>query len=556
VIRFPKNVMVLILAMGVVFWGDRALFAQDCNGNGVLDACDIDCGEPGGPCDVEGCGQSSDCNGNGIPDDCEPDIYVDVDVVGAGDGSSWDDAYACLQDALSQAACVEGVEDIRIWVAQGTYAPDCGDETPGDRGATFQLLSDVAIYGGLAGYGEPDPDERDIDLHVTTLSGDITGADNSYHVVTGSDTDATAVLDGFTITGGNADGSSTDRYGGGMYNSGGSPTVANCTFNANHADYGGGMSNGGGSPTVTRCTFTGNTAQYNGAGMYNSSSDAALTDCLFDGNIANTSGGGIYNRYAGNTYTNCTFVGNSANNGGAVYCYHYTTAAVTNCLFTGNTASAFGGAMYVQSLYSSPEVINCTFSDNSTTGYGGGIYTLGTPTVTNCILYGNSDGGGTDESAQLHDAAAADISYSCIQDCTVFCGDPNDYNIGDDPAFVGGGDYHLGAASPSIDAGDNTAVPVGIETDLDGNPRIIDGDGDETATVDMGVYEFNAFSCGCMGDLDGNGAANALDVQGFVDCALGSGENCGCGDFDGDSGVDADDVSGFIAALLSGGPCG
>ncbi|MBN2562223.1 MAG: hypothetical protein JXQ75_14965 [Phycisphaerae bacterium] len=43
----------------------------DCNGNGIPDECDIDCGPPNGPCDAPGCGHSSDCNWNGVPDECE-----------------------------------------------------------------------------------------------------------------------------------------------------------------------------------------------------------------------------------------------------------------------------------------------------------------------------------------------------------------------------------------------------------------------------------------------------------------------------------------------------
>ncbi len=43
----------------------------DCNGNDILDACDIDCGPAGGPCDLPGCGQSGDCNSNGVPDECD-----------------------------------------------------------------------------------------------------------------------------------------------------------------------------------------------------------------------------------------------------------------------------------------------------------------------------------------------------------------------------------------------------------------------------------------------------------------------------------------------------
>ena len=45
--------------------------AQDCNNNGVPDPCDIDCGPPGGTCDLPGCGMSADCNANGVPDECD-----------------------------------------------------------------------------------------------------------------------------------------------------------------------------------------------------------------------------------------------------------------------------------------------------------------------------------------------------------------------------------------------------------------------------------------------------------------------------------------------------
>ncbi len=44
----------------------------DCNVNDIADGCDINCGSPGGACDVPGCGQSSDRNLNDIPDECEP----------------------------------------------------------------------------------------------------------------------------------------------------------------------------------------------------------------------------------------------------------------------------------------------------------------------------------------------------------------------------------------------------------------------------------------------------------------------------------------------------
>lgn len=70
-------------------------------------------------------------------------------------------------------------------------------------------------------------------------------------------------------------------------------------------------------------------------------------------------------------------------------------------------------------------------------------------------------------------------------------------NITTDPNFVdtsspdpANWDLRLTAESGCIDAGINTPTGGLPATDLDGNPRIVDGDGDSTATVDMGAYEY------------------------------------------------------------------
>lgn len=62
--------------------------------------------------------------------------------------------------------------------------------------------------------------------------------------------------------------------------------------------------------------------------------------------------------------------------------------------------------------------------------------------------------------------------------------------LGRDARFLGGDEYHLGATSPAIDAGDDAALPAGLATDSDGDDRILDGDGDGTATVDIGYDEY------------------------------------------------------------------
>ena len=103
-------------------------------------------------------------------------IYVDADAAGANNGLSWADAYNYLQDALAEAASAQKPVEIRV--AQGTYRPDQGaGNTPGDRQATFRLISGVTIKGGYAGFGEPDPNARDIEKYKTILTADLSGDD-------------------------------------------------------------------------------------------------------------------------------------------------------------------------------------------------------------------------------------------------------------------------------------------------------------------------------------------------------------------------------------------
>ena len=109
--------------------------------------------------------------------------------------NSW--VNAChLQYAVTQAVAGD-----QVWVKQGTHLPI------GSRSDSFALKDGVGIYGGFLGT-ETLLSQRDAEAHVTILSGEIgnpvDASDNSYHVVVSGGTDATAVLDGFTITAGNA----------------------------------------------------------------------------------------------------------------------------------------------------------------------------------------------------------------------------------------------------------------------------------------------------------------------------------------------------------------
>ena len=227
-----------------------------------------------------------------------------------GDGSSWTNAYGHFQAALDDAD-----PNDEIWVAAGTYKPtsDYGLEI-GDRGKHFRMINKVAIYGGFDATGDPDWDDRDPNTYETILSGNF-GSYKSYHVFYhpgGTNLDPNAVLDGFTITGGEANFQWFHIDGGGMYNNKSSPTVIHCTFRDNSADdSGGGMGNFYSYPTVTNCTFSSNTS--NGGGMRNWNSSPTVMNCTFSGNWAAWQGGGMVNISSSEpVLTNCILWDNSS----------------------------------------------------------------------------------------------------------------------------------------------------------------------------------------------------------------------------------------------------
>lgn len=397
-----------------------------------------------------------------------------------GDCFSWDTA-CDLQDALALAEAGD-----QVWVAAGIYKPT----TDTDRTATFLLKSGVAIYGGFAGT-ETSLTERDWETNLTTLSGDIgteaVNTDNSYHVVTGSNVNDTTVLDGFTISGGNASAEPVPHiYGGGMYISDGNPTLSNLVFHANTAAYGGGMFNSGGNPTLTNVIFSANTTWENGTGggMYNYQCSPVLINVSFSENTS-LWGGGIYNNYSSPEIINATFFGNIApfgnyGRGGGMY-NTYSNPILVNATFSANEARYGGGMFNAES--SNPTLTNVTFTGNkadiSYGNGGGGIKGPGC-TIVNAIFWGNIPD-------QI--SGTASITFSDIQG-----GWPGMGNIDNDPRLLPLADnggftftHALENGSPAIDAAFPDSCPG---TDQRGFPRPIDGDGDDDAVCDMGAYEY------------------------------------------------------------------
>ena len=404
--------------------------------------------------------------------------YVKPDGALMGTCNSWLNA-CTLHAALSVAVAGDA-----LWVKAGTYTPTSGT----DRSSTIQLRNGVGIFGGYAGT-ETKPGQRDPVANVTTLSGNIGSlghsTDNSYHVVTGSGTNSTAVLDGFTITGGYADNDPFNQsVGAGMYNEGGSPTLTNLIFSGNSADAGGGMynflnssphlnqvsfnsnsatENGGGmcnngsSPALGSVTFTGNTAGAYGGGMYNYNSSPAVNNVTFSNNTTEY-GGGMYNNGSSPTLGNVTFSSNSViYHGGGMYAANHSNPVLINVTFTGNSA-AHGGGLY--STNSSPVLSNVTFGNN-TASSGGGIYNDGNsnPTLTNVTFTGNTavnNGGGIKNSSSsptFNNASFLDNSSTFGGGMDNYGSSPTLNNVtfsGNSASYTGGGMYNWQNSSPVL----------------------------------------------------------------------------------------------------------
>jgi hypothetical protein len=342
-------------------------------------------------------------------------IYVKADATGANDGTSWEDAFVHLQDAL----VVAGSGD-QVWVAVGVYKPDQGqNQTPGVRTASFELYAGLALYGGFAG-DEETLEERAGLFDDTVLSGDLAGddlpdfvnrEDNSYHVIfaeTGSHTPF--VVDGFRIIGGSTVESPGYDMGGGACVVLSTVEFRNCTFAESEAEYGGGAAIGDWSTDWVTASFDACRFEENraigvagvGGGVWLSGEcEGGFTGCTFRWNTAEE-GGGLFVWIAATppplVFEGCVFEENAATSefpldgGGAICAERRFTA--TNCLFRANQA-ANGGAIYRYAGGNQTVLDDCAFeaniaSNSEQLAHGGAVYLeRGRFTIRNCVFTGN-----------------------------------------------------------------------------------------------------------------------------------------------------------------------
>ena len=325
--------------------------------------------------------------------------YVDCNVQRSGDGTSWNEAFKTLLEALWKYGDGEPGPwsppenpDIQagdeIWVANGVY----------NLTETVAVYDDVSVYGGFRGKegsypGETERDERDWEANLTIINGgydiyDIYAGCRCLHVY------ADCTIDGLIIAHGRSRGhvgggmfivgnpkilncgflenaaiSVENARGGAIYKSSGSPLIKNCWFSRNDnisispgSGTGGAIYNYGGSPDIINCLIVGNKSKAD-AGIFNWGSDAVVVNCGFFGNTCTE----IYTHFAGPagitnrnrdaitsdaTMLNCTFSRNFTHNYAAtdVYCDGDQSSVVSNCVFwgsfTGEELYDFGAEAY------------------------------------------------------------------------------------------------------------------------------------------------------------------------------------------------------------------
>jgi len=450
------------------------------------------------------------------------------------DGTSWSRAFTEIQPAINAATAND-----EIWVAACIYgeARVSFMHIPSINTGSLALKANVRLYGGFSGT-ETSLTQRNWQANETVIDGAMSRAGQAaYHVTVGADN---ARLDGFTVCGGRALGvkvASPTESGGGMYNEGVSPIVANCRFTDNQASVSGGaMTNVlGASPTVTACTFESNIAvdvpngsggavanltnadatisgctfldnwAAAGAGIVNSASCPTISDCDFDGNearagagIANVAaanaqitgcrfennvaeqwGGAIANDGSTPVIASCWFGANESDGGGAIYNQNCGPTMI-NCAFWSNVAGLSGGAVACVNA-SSPTITNCSIVENAAV-IGGGVYNDGgsQPVISNSVVWGN-----TPDGIRSLTKCVATVQYSVVQG-----GHAGSGNLNVDPMLIDPvhGDIRFASASPCRDNG--TAIPE-VVNDINGRAR------PQGSGYDIGAYEFR--------DADGDG---------------------------------------------------
>jgi len=357
----------------------------------------------------------ADTDEDGLPDNLDPfplspagRIYVNINAQGANDGSSWANAFTSLHNALLVAGNrnidADSINDVsEIWVAQGIYRNDGVS-----RNDAYFLLPNVGIYGGFVG-GENKRNKRNPDplTNGCILSADrgVVGdaSDNTFWTVLVDTGNAQSVLDGFTLTDGNADDGNA----------------------ANTSDFthgGGGLHwkvfNG---QQIRNLFINGNFARRKGGGVMifragGTQDTCTLENCLIAANATKTGhpnqrdgGGGVYVKAGHLILNHCQVNDNETtldflNSAGGIHCGENATLTMNNCEVVQNRGTNVGAGGIKVDGTGFARLTNCSIRQNTMAQNGaGGMLLYGKAILVNCDFWSNSNGGSnnTDSSGGL-----------------------------------------------------------------------------------------------------------------------------------------------------------
>jgi predicted outer membrane repeat protein len=462
------------------------------------------------------------------------DCQIDGNTVTSGDGGG----VYCYADSMDVSGGSVGTADNGNTADGSGGGIYCDADSSLTVDSSCQITSNEATNGDGGGIycdvgDDLDVDDSDIDgNYASGFGGGIyfTSGTNLYLdncSVSYNDADNhgggvyCAVSGDLTVTGGQVSGNTSGGQGGGIY--------CNDTTNL----------------TIGAAQLVGNASSSDGGGIYSIDTVVTITTSTISSNGTTTagSGGGLYCENASlATVRYSVFIGNTAIGNGGGMLFRYTPAPdpapygvrVANSIIAKNTAAdpvGEGGGIFFRGD------LDVLLTNNTLHGnvayVGGGLafnrlttYTGSYAEVWNCILFGN-DALRVDpnplvesEGDEVYNRGDFPIHlwYCCIASDVVEPDRLGGFQPHDraeiylemgtlgiaDPNFVdaANNDYHLDntpSLSPCIDAGDNAAaISAGLTAfgDLDGNTRIIDGDGDTEGsppvldTVDTGAYEY------------------------------------------------------------------
>lgn len=390
--------------------------------------------------------------------------FVNQDATGANDGTSWANAYTSLQTALTAG----GTND--IWVAEGIYTPHASD-----KDASFIIPNNIKVYGGFAGT-ETAVSQRDIAANLTVMSGDLSGndnatilhteatrQDNSYHVVKLRGTAQNIVVDGFTISGGNANGATAatcataaaSQYyhvrGGAIY---ANPYAASQVISA----------------SFNNCILEKNTGlnvavytSFTPCGVTTMTTDVDFDHCIIRNNYSHELSAMLY----------------SGSSGYSIFSY----GMMSNCLMHDNVSGADASCLYLGTSNSnggtisgiSFDMINTTIAGNTgASGRAINMVRASNSRIKNSIIYGNGS-----VTPFVITTTGSVVTNSIVQG-----GQQSGTNV--DPLYrdAANDDYSLNCGSPAMDMGSVSGITP-PSTDLAGEPRVFQ-------TIDMGAYEYQA----------------------------------------------------------------